>query len=843
MSLNKIKINDVTIINTGVVYDISKATGQTYETLSDALSGNNVPPEVREGGMSVRFVHTGDNKYVQYRLLTRTFSTTVNDWQEYINTEYKSYNYTKNDYTNSLIKEIHIEGTKNPELKYFVRSCMRYRTAEDRSAYFAICTYNPSTSERTTVFELSGITKSGVYEQTKNEYKTTIFVTLGNQDSNDGCLNAVDYAEQYEIKDNCWGGIKNAPIISLYNEFDDYQLLKDSNDHSSFSAFISSVPTDRRNKPTIAVYKNVLYIFKSKEIRQYTDAEWTNPDNWASTNDIPHYERICNIPYVSLFIKDLKLISGNLGENYVYYMRSCYLINSKLYIGIKARNIQDNTEIIAFDNEVTNGYNKIIKNEHVWECVIDTGVKVSYKYTSSIAANDYTEDLRLKDFCFSQTGHLLIDLYNASAEQEYSINSLERSLRDIQSDLEYTVKQQIPYRLVQGYYSSYAEIQYDGSYKSVSGLIPCKRGDVIRFDNFYPEYLTTTMAFWIYDSERHAIGSRVDKNQLTVNDDGIVYYEITREGAAYLGISTNKPDPGALYYAVQAVTDNFIYAIRNNSNIGKIVDVIVFAGQSNMAGRGVSNSTYPEKAPVVYESYGREFRAITDPTKLYPIVDPFGKNENNPNGLDDGSMKTGSLVPAFVNAYYEVTGIPVIAVSATQGALNIAQFQPDGTKLQDVINRFNTCVQYLENNLYTIRHKYVVWCQGENDSSRVSTYESLFENVLNALLAAGAEKVLLIRIGRNSSNTTQDGIVNLQTQMAKTHKDIILISTGFAKYAGEGTMKDTQHFYQFAYNEVGRQAGHNAGCWANYQIERTQYDSMHKVDANIPELYISDKCY
>ena len=27
MSLNKIKINDVTTINTGVVYDISKATG------------------------------------------------------------------------------------------------------------------------------------------------------------------------------------------------------------------------------------------------------------------------------------------------------------------------------------------------------------------------------------------------------------------------------------------------------------------------------------------------------------------------------------------------------------------------------------------------------------------------------------------------------------------------------------------------------------------------------------------------------------------------------------------------------------------------------------------------
>ena len=58
MSLNKISINDTTTVNTGVVYDISKAMGQSYDDLKAALgtNGNNVPPEVREGGMSVRFV-------------------------------------------------------------------------------------------------------------------------------------------------------------------------------------------------------------------------------------------------------------------------------------------------------------------------------------------------------------------------------------------------------------------------------------------------------------------------------------------------------------------------------------------------------------------------------------------------------------------------------------------------------------------------------------------------------------------------------------------------------------------------------------------------------------------
>ena len=67
MSLNKISINDTTTVNTGIVYDISKAHGgATYTDLADALGTNgiNVPLEIREGGMTVRFISNSDNKYV-----------------------------------------------------------------------------------------------------------------------------------------------------------------------------------------------------------------------------------------------------------------------------------------------------------------------------------------------------------------------------------------------------------------------------------------------------------------------------------------------------------------------------------------------------------------------------------------------------------------------------------------------------------------------------------------------------------------------------------------------------------------------------------------------------------
>ena len=58
MGLNKILVNNDAVVNTGIVYDITKATNKTYETLAEALGTNgvNVPPEIREGGMSIRFV-------------------------------------------------------------------------------------------------------------------------------------------------------------------------------------------------------------------------------------------------------------------------------------------------------------------------------------------------------------------------------------------------------------------------------------------------------------------------------------------------------------------------------------------------------------------------------------------------------------------------------------------------------------------------------------------------------------------------------------------------------------------------------------------------------------------
>ena len=66
-------------------YDISAAhNNATYADLAAALgtNGANVPAAVRKGGMSIKYVQSVDNKYVQYRLTAQTFSTNEDDWTE-----------------------------------------------------------------------------------------------------------------------------------------------------------------------------------------------------------------------------------------------------------------------------------------------------------------------------------------------------------------------------------------------------------------------------------------------------------------------------------------------------------------------------------------------------------------------------------------------------------------------------------------------------------------------------------------------------------------------------------------------------------------------------------------
>ena len=122
-----IKLN--TKSQAGEVYDISANHSNTkYTDLAEALSGDNVPVGVRRGGMSVKYVQSSDNKYVQCRCMAQNFTTDVTQWQgvddeptagsdnlvksggvyNAINPKYVAYDYNQN--VVKAVKELYLDN-------------------------------------------------------------------------------------------------------------------------------------------------------------------------------------------------------------------------------------------------------------------------------------------------------------------------------------------------------------------------------------------------------------------------------------------------------------------------------------------------------------------------------------------------------------------------------------------------------------------------------------------------------------------------------------------------------------------------------------------------------------
>ena len=121
MNVNKININqsESTYYIASDIYDVSyHNSGATFESLSALLSSENlstlIPSAIRCGGMSIRFVQSSDNKYVQYRLMADEWSTDTEDWaiaDEGVYVENPEFVYVKTDKDGKILWAIKADGS------------------------------------------------------------------------------------------------------------------------------------------------------------------------------------------------------------------------------------------------------------------------------------------------------------------------------------------------------------------------------------------------------------------------------------------------------------------------------------------------------------------------------------------------------------------------------------------------------------------------------------------------------------------------------------------------------------------------------------------------------------
>ena len=261
----------------------------------------------------------------------------------------------------------------------------------------------------------------------------------------------------------------------------------------------------------------------------------------------------------------------------------------------------------------------------------------------------------------------------------------------------------------------------------------------------------------------------------------------------------------------------------------KDVDLIFFMGQSNMSGAAGDASL----APHVSEEAGMEFRPISDPTKLYPITEPFGINENNPAGLTEyPGAKKGSLVSAFVNEYYKETGRRVVAVSVSMGATDMDKWMTAGV-INDVGQRFDLATSFLKDNGYNVGHIYALWLHGESDAIKGTdpeVYRTDLDDIMRPLFIKGLQKVFIIAPGRtiDYKDIFLD-IINMQKKICVESGYYAMATTVLTRVSTE-YMTDMYHYNQHVLNMVGIESAKSVAYYTEHKEEKIVYDYREGKD-------------
>lgn len=254
----------------------------------------------------------------------------------------------------------------------------------------------------------------------------------------------------------------------------------------------------------------------------------------------------------------------------------------------------------------------------------------------------------------------------------------------------------------------------------------------------------------------------------------------------------------------------------------RTMDLILFMGQSNMSGAYGEAS----EAPELIQGAGYEYRAITDPKRLHVLEEPFGENEHREGALDDRGIlrRQGSLVTAFVNAYYEETGTPVVGISSCRGSSSMNTWLNRGLK-EDAGGRLAQAREVLEKKRIQVRHTYMVWYQGETDVSKKEPKEDYKYNMgvlMDYMEEQGVEKCFLIQIEQaDRNNQNYEVIRQAQAELCEERDDMILASSLPNELVKPENMdKGGLHFNQNALNQIGEDAGRTTGRYVALETKK-----------------------
>lgn len=327
-------------------------------------------------------------------------------------------------------------------------------------------------------------------------------------------------------------------------------------------------------------------------------------------------------------------------------------------------------------------------------------------------------------------------------------------------------------------------------------------------------FVITIILFLTQDADVHALVKYDDNKSYSMNDMEIL--NITNE-------------------QIKEQTEKNAQQLEN-----KQVDIIVFAGQDNMRG-----SEMPEE--ITTESIWNSG---------YELRYNAGNHVIGIKRLCDSERLNSTLIPAFVNSYYNNTGAPVLAIDVTKRTSSINDWSENGEKYKELKTKLEEGIKYVTNNpqSFTLRNIYMVWYQGESDVYDLENYEIKLTKFLENVKSLGVKQNFMIRIGHlyRASGTSDDNrqrdsfdsftqMIKLQTEFNRKSDLSVLVSTKAAVLSlVKGPSSDREKISDMMINQlrlsqraleiVGSEAGKNAAYYVNKNKEPRLLDLEYKDD-------------
>ncbi len=214
------------------------------------------------------------------------------------------------------------------------------------------------------------------------------------------------------------------------------------------------------------------------------------------------------------------------------------------------------------------------------------------------------------------------------------------------------------------------------------------------------------------------------------------------------------------------------------------MDILIFAGQSNMQGE-------TEGLPACNEAVENawEYRFETD--SLVPVAHPVGEDLGN-ELLMRSTGGCGSLVPDFCRVYTRETGRKVLAIHTARGNTRIDEWQKGTDRYECALQKIRAGMEKAK-TVGTIDRIYYIWLQGESDAIKRTT-EDAYVQMLKAYKDdlkndVGIEKFGIIKVGyfcgtvtwitdrtREEGRVCDEVIMAAQERIVKEDSDFVMLT-------------------------------------------------------------------